>query len=168
MNNRIRRSGNAARSVSRAALIGALYVVLSYISTLVGLSSGVIQLRLSEALMILPVLMPEAIVGLTLGCFISNMLSGCLFLDIIFGTLATLIGAVGAYLLRRLPEGIIWLAALPNVISNALIIPLLLITVYGAEGAYPLIVLSVAIGETVTSLLLGGALYYRMKNINFK
>ena len=85
-------------------MIAAIYVALTFLSALMGLSSGAIQLRLSEAMCLLPLIFPEAIVGLTLGCAIANLVTGCVFWDIVFGSVATLIGALGAYLLRRLPE----------------------------------------------------------------
>ena len=90
--------------LTRGALIAALYVSLTYASSLFGLSSGAIQFRLSEMLCILPVFMPEAVVGLTLGCLIANLLTGAVVWDIIFGSLATLMGAVGARLLSKLPD----------------------------------------------------------------
>ena len=81
-----------------------------------------------------------------------------------FGTFATLIGAVGAYLLRRLPENLIFLTALPTVLSNSIIVPFVLIYAYGAPDAYPYLMLTVAIGELVCALLGGTLLYYALKN----
>ena len=75
-------------------MIAAIYVVLTLLAAMFGLSSGVIQLRLSEALCLLPLIFPEAVVGLTLGCALANLITGCVFWDIIFGSVATLIGAV--------------------------------------------------------------------------
>ena len=92
---------NKARYVASAALIAALYVVLTTISSLMGLSSGVIQVRFSEALTILPAFTPAAIPGLFIGCLISNIIAGGVIWDVIFGSVATLIGAVGTYLLKR-------------------------------------------------------------------
>ena len=89
---------------ARGALIGALYVVLTLVSALFGLSSGVIQFRISEALCVLPIFMPEAIPGLFIGCIVSNLIAGGVFWDIVFGSIATLIGAILARLLRKLPE----------------------------------------------------------------
>ena len=84
---------------TRGALIAAIYVALTAIASAVGLSSGAIQFRISEALCILPIFMPEAVPGLFIGCLISNVLSGCVVWDVIFGSLATLIGASLYYLL---------------------------------------------------------------------
>ena len=93
------------RRVCRGALIGALYVILTMISHVLGLDSGMlpfgIQCRISEALCVLPIFIPEAVVGLTVGCLLSNLLVGGLWQDIVFGTVATLLGALGALLFRR-------------------------------------------------------------------
>ena len=80
------------RAITRGAAVAALYTALTLVSAVFGLSSGVIQLRLSESLCLLPLVMPEAVLGLYVGCIISNLITGCAFWDIIFGSLATLIG----------------------------------------------------------------------------
>ena len=79
-----------------AAVIAALYVVLTYLAAAFNLSSGVIQVRFSEALTILPVFTPAAIPGLFVGCILANALTGAVVIDVICGSIATLIGAVGA------------------------------------------------------------------------
>ena len=76
--------------ICQAAVIAALYVVLTYVFS--AFASGVIQVRVSEALTILPAFTPAAIPGLVIGCLLSNTLTGCVLLDIIFGSVATLIG----------------------------------------------------------------------------
>jgi uncharacterized membrane protein len=96
--------------------------------------------------------MPSSIFGLTVGCFLSNLLVGAHWLDILIGPLATLIGALGTYLLRRIK----WLAPLPAVLSNALIIPFVLSFAYGVEEAIPLLMLTVGIGEVISIYGLGG------------
>ena len=149
--------------LTRGALIAALYVALTYAASLFGLSSGAIQFRISEMLCILPVFMPEAIVGLTIGCFIANLVTGALIWDIIFGTVATLIGAIGARLCTRLPDKLIWLAPIPTVLSNAIIVPFVLIYTYGVNDAYLFLMLTVAIGEFVCAFILGLAFYYSIK-----
>ena len=83
--------------ITHGAVIVAIYGGLTYIVNLLGLANGVIQVRLSEALTILPVFTPAAIPGLVIGCVISNLLTGAVIWDVIFGSLATLIGAVGTY-----------------------------------------------------------------------
>lgn len=139
--------GSATISLVRAAVIAALYVALTYISFFLGLASGVIQFRLSEVLCVLPLFMPEAVVGVTLGCFIANLVTGCAIWDIILGSLATLIGVLGAYALRRVKFS--WVTTLPTILANALIIPFVLMFVYGEEGAYWYFMLTVGIGEVV-------------------
>ena len=153
---------NSTLYLTRGALIAALYVALTYLATLFGLSSGVIQFRFSEALCILPIFMPEAIVGLTVGCLISNILAGCVVWDVIFGTLATLIGAIGARLLRRLPRRFIWLSTLPTILANSVIVPFVLLYAYGAAGGYFYFMLTVFIGEAVCAGVLGSILYYTL------
>jgi uncharacterized membrane protein len=150
-------------ALCRGAIIAALYVALTYVSFAFGLASGVIQLRLSEALCILPIFLPEAVFGLTVGCLISNLLMGSALWDIIFGSIATLIGAVCCYLMRRLPEKLKFLATVPTVLANALIIPFVLIYAYGAGDGYLFILMTVSIGEIISAGVLGTALYYGMK-----
>ncbi len=144
-----------ARYIVRGAVVAALYVVLTLLSTLVGLSSGAIQFRFSEALCVLPALMPEAIPGLFVGCMISNLIASGMPLDILCGSLATLIGTVGAYFLRKYK----YLVPLPTVLANVAIIPLLLKYVYDFPGAYWYFVLTIAAGEIVCAYILGVMLY---------
>lgn len=165
MKRNVRRVGTSTRYLTRGALIAALYVGLTYVSTVFGLSSGAIQFRISEALCILPIFMPEAIPGLFIGCIVSNIVSGCAIWDIIFGSIATLIGAVGAYLLRGLPMKLKWVATLPNLVSNMLIVPFVLIYAYGVEGGFLLLSLSVGIGEAVCGVIGGSVLYYSVKDM---
>ena len=75
--------------ITQAAMIAAIYVVLTVFISAFNLASGAIQVRISEALTILPVFTPEAIPGLFLGCLISNLVTGCMPLDVVFGSLAT-------------------------------------------------------------------------------
>lgn len=161
----MKRKHGTALYLTRGAVIAAMYVALTYLSSLVGLSSGAIQFRVSEALCILPVFFPEAILGLTIGCIISNLLTGAVIWDVIFGSLATLLGAIFARLMRKLPQRLIFLATLPTVIANAVIVPFVLIYAYGAEGAYFLFLLSVAIGELVCAAVGGTLLYYSLRKL---
>lgn len=153
---------------AKAAMIAALYTVLTMIATALGLSSGVIQFRISEALCILPIFMPEAIPGLFIGCLISNILSGCVIWDVIFGAVATLIGALGARALRKLPEKLKWIATLPTVLANGIIVPFVLLYAYGAEGSYAFFALTVSIGELVCASVLGSISYYYITKKNAK
>ena len=153
--------------LTRGALIAALYVALTYVAALFGLSSGAIQFRISEALTILPIFLPEAIPGLAIGCLIANLISGSVFWDVVFGTLATLLGALGARLISRMTKKHIWLATLPTVLANALIVPPVLIFAYGVPDAYFYLVLTVGIGEIVCAGILGTALGYSLKKSRF-
>lgn len=153
--------------LTRGALIAALYVALTYVASIFGLSSGVIQFRISEALCILPIFMPEAVMGLFIGCILSNLLTGALLWDIIFGSLATLIGAFFTRMMKPLPEKLKWIATLPPVISNAVIVPFVLIYAYGVPDAYFYLFITVGIGEIVCAAGLGSLLYYTLRKYNF-
>ena len=143
----------------QGAIIAALYVVLTYAAKLFGLDSGVIQVRVSEMLCILPIFTPAAIPGLYLGCLISNLLTGAVWLDIIAGPIATLIGALGTYLLKKYPI----VATLPPVAANALIVPFVLAYGYGIEETIPFMMLTVGIGEVISVCVLGTGLYFSLK-----
>ena len=157
------KSKNSVIYLTRGALIAALYVVLTMLSALVGLSSGVIQFRISEALCILPLFFPEAVPGLFIGCIIANLLSGAFFWDVVFGSLATLLGALGARACIKLPEKLRWLTGVPTVISNSVIVPPVLILVYGATDAYYFITFTVFLGEFVCAGVGGYLLYLMLK-----
>lgn len=142
-----------------AGLIAALYTVLTCIVGAFGLANGAIQLRLSEALCVLPLFTPAAIPGLTIGCLLSNILMSGIWQDVVFGTLATFIGAVGAYALRKLPT----LVPLPTVIANTVIIPLVLAYGYGAEEGLGFLMLTVGIGEVLSAYVAGLLLLFAIK-----
>ena len=148
---------------SRGALIAAMYVVLTLLSSVLGLSSGVIQFRFSEALCILPLFMPEAVPALFIGCLASNLIAGGLVWDVIFGSLATLIGAIGTRALLRLPEKYKWVATIPPILSNMIIVPLILIFAYGVPDSYIFLFVTVGIGEIVCAGFGGTGLYYLLK-----
>ena len=140
------------RFITTAAIIAALYVVFTLLASALGLSSYAIQVRFSAALTILPFFTPAAIPGLYLGCILANTLTpGVIIWDIIFGSFATLIGAVGAYLLRKRP----WLVPIPTIVSNAIIIPFVLKYAYGVELPLPLLILSIFVGEFLSCYVLG-------------
>ena len=86
--------------MTQAAMIAAIYVVLTMIANAMGLASYAIQIRFSEALTILPFFTIAAVPGVTIGCLISNILAGGALPDILFGTIATLLGAIGTYCLQ--------------------------------------------------------------------
>jgi len=137
--------------LTQAAIIAALYVVLTIIANIFGLANYAIQVRFSEALTILPFFTPAAIPGLFIGCLLSNLLTGCLPLDIIFGSLATLLGALGTYALRKQK----WLAPIPPIAANVLIVPFILAYVYQFEGSIPYFMITVGIGEVISCGILG-------------
>ncbi len=144
--------------ITQAAVIAALYVVLTALASALGLSSMAIQVRFSEALTILPYFIPSAIPGVTIGCFLANILTGGAVLDIVFGTLATLIGGVGSYLLRKHK----WLVPLPPIIANVIIVPWVLKTAYGFPDAYWYLMITVGIGEVISCYILGMILLFAL------
>ena len=137
--------------ITQAAMIAALYVVLTLLANALGLANYAIQIRFSEALTILPFFTPAAIPGLTIGCLLSNLLTGCMPLDILFGSLATLLGAIGTYALRRF----LWAAPIPPILANTLIVPFILAYVYQFDGSIPYFMLTVGIGELLSCGVLG-------------
>ncbi len=137
--------------ICHAAMIAALYVVLTLVASSIDLASGNIQVRFSEALTILPFFTPAAIPGLAIGCLISNLITGCVPLDILFGTIATLIGALGSYALRRYK----WLVPLPPILANAIIVPWVLRLGYGMSLPIPFMMLTVGAGEIISCYVLG-------------
>lgn len=158
----------------QAAMIAAIYVVLTFIANAFGLANYAVQVRFSEALTILPFFTPAAIPGLFIGCLLSNILTGCALPDIIFGSLATLIGAFGTYALQRWK----WCAPVCPIIANTVIVPLVLIYGYGLmiEGlsvlqCFGYYCLTVGAGEVISCGILGMILLFSLqkyKNIIFK
>ena len=138
----------------QAAAIAAVYVVLT--TVFAAFSFGEVQVRISEALTILPAFTPAAIPGLFVGCIISNFLGGAILMDVIFGSIATLIGAVFTYKLRVSSK---WLAPLPPIVANALIVPFTLFYGYGVNLPIPFMMLTVGIGEVISCGVLGMILY---------
>lgn len=169
---------NSALFITKAALIAALYFALSMLSNAIGLCSGVIQCRISEALTILPAFMIEAIPGLAIGCLLTNIITSATVWDIVFGTAATLLGAVGTWLIGRLVRrkalsssvntetagGILSIViltamfAFPPILANALIIPPILKFALGVPDAYWFIFVTVTAGEIIACGIFGGIL----------
>lgn len=139
------------KNLTHSALIAALYVVFTYAANIFGLASGAVQIRISEALTILPVFTPAAIPGLFIGCVTANFLTGSTALDVIFGSLATLIGALGTYFFRNKSK---YLAPLPPILANMIIVPCVLIYA-GIPGAWWYFALTVGIGEIISCGVLG-------------
>lgn len=144
--------------LSQAAMIAAIYVVLTYVFA--PFSFGEIQIRIAEALTILPVFTPSAVPGLFIGCLIGNILGGAILPDIIFGSLATLAGAFFTYkLCNHRPI----LAPLPPIIANTLIVPFVLRFGYGVALPIPFMMLTVGAGEILSCGILGMILYLALK-----
>ncbi len=135
--------------VVQAAFIAAIYVVLTFVFA--PLSFGEVQVRFAEALTVLPYFTPAAIPGLFAGCLIGNMAGGAIPLDIVFGSVATLLGACGSYALRRQK----YLVPLPPILANTLIVPFVLFYGYGVPLPVPFMMLTVGLGEAVSCYLLG-------------
>ena len=133
-----------------AAVIGALYAAVTLL--LAPISYGNLQCRVSEALCILPWFFPETAWGLFAGCLLANLLGGNGPLDIVFGSLATLIGAVGTRMMRKKYSMWAWI---PPVLSNAIIVPFVLIHVYGVTDAWWFLFLTVGAGELISCGLIG-------------
>ncbi len=140
--------------LTQAAMIAAIYVVLTYVFA--PFSFGEVQIRISEALTILPLFTPAAIPGLFVGCLVGNILGGAILPDIIFGSIATLIGAIGTYMLRQKKPVF---GTLPPIIANIVIVPFVLRYGYGVALPIPFMMLTVGIGEVASCLVLGLVLY---------
>ncbi len=166
------------KDLTRGGAIAALYVVLTLVAHAFGLDSKSIQFRLSEALTILPVFTFAAVPGLTVGCVLANLIAGCVPWDVVLGSVATLLGAIGTWLLRKKPK----IAWLPPVLSNMFIIPIVIIFFYPIEpivisipftdivlnlagDSYLVNMITVGIGEVVCCGILGMLLYKALKKV---
>lgn len=145
-----------------AAIIAALYVALTFVAMAMGLDKNAIQVRFSEALIVFAYFTPAAIPGLYIGCLLANILTGCAALDIALGPIATLIGAIGAYLIGRMKNEKIsrFLCTVPNVVANTVIVSFICLICYTAPEARSastlgFYVVTVALGEIISSGILG-------------
>lgn len=150
--------------LTQAAMIAAIYVVLTYVFA--AFSFGEVQVRISEALTILPVFTPAAVPGLFVGCLVGNILGGAILPDIICGSIATLIGAWGtwklrSYLIGRQKSPLY--AVIPPIAANAVIVPFVLRYGYGVALPIPFMMLTVGIGELISCGVLGILLYHGLK-----
>ncbi|MCR4804341.1 MAG: QueT transporter family protein [Clostridia bacterium] len=144
--------------LAQAGMIAAIYVALTV--AFAAFSFGEVQVRLAEALTILPVFTPAAVPSLFVGCLLGNILGGAVLPDIIFGSLATLLGAIGTRLLRdRSP----YLAPLPPIAANTIIVPWVLKYAYGFELPIPVMMISVGVGEVLSCGVLGLILYFALR-----
>ncbi|MBR1441480.1 MAG: QueT transporter family protein [Lachnospiraceae bacterium] len=166
--------------LTQAAMIAALYVVLTYLANALGLASQAIQVRFSEALTILPAFTGAAVPGLFIGCILANILTNCAPWDVVFGSIATLLGALGTYFIahptkaKRAAEEITaigkrrWLLPLPPIVANTLIVPFVLAYVYRMEGTIPYFMLTVGIGEVISCYVLGLILFFGLYPIRHR
>jgi len=136
--------------VAQTAIIAAIYVVITVLFSYI--SFGVFQVRISEALTLLPVLTPAAIPGLFIGAFLGNILGTGNVIDMVFGSLATLIAAILTYRIRNKSR---WLAPLPPILVNALIIPFVIRYGYGILVPIPILMLTVGAGQVIACGVLG-------------
>ncbi len=143
--------------IAQAALIGAIYVVVTLLFAPFGF--GGVQVRISEALTILPFFTPAAIPGLFVGCLIANLLGGAIPVDVVFGSLATLVGALGSYALRKR----MWLVPVPPIVANTLVVPLVLYYGYGENLPIWLMRLTVGAGEILSCGVLGMVLLFALR-----
>ncbi|MBQ9589366.1 MAG: QueT transporter family protein [Butyrivibrio sp.] len=151
--------------ITQAAAIAALYVVLTLLANAFGLANYAIQVRFSEALTILPYFTPAAIPGLFIGCILSNTLTGCMLLDTVFGSLATLIGAVCTYFIGRKVNNQTlakWLSPVPPIVANMIVVPQVLSKVYQIPGSILYFTLTVGAGEIISCGILGMILLFAL------
>ena len=151
----------SVRRLVRCAVIAAVYVVVCLV--LAPFSYGAVQVRVAEALCLLPVFGAEYIVGVTLGCFLANLL-GSTIVDVVFGTLATLLACLVTYKLRDIRvKGLAIPASLPPVVFNMIIVGAFEITFFFSDGAPTAMLavfnaVTVGIGELISCTILGVAL----------
>ena len=145
--------------ITEGAAIAAIYVVLTWISNIFGLARGAIQFPLSESLYAVAIFSPPAVLGVFVGCILSNILFGFGLYDIIFGSIATLIGAFFTYKLRKRP----YLALIPPILSNTIIIPFVLRFTGASNDALWILAGTIFIGEFVTCGILGAILYQTLE-----
>ena len=147
------RNQSTTGRITQGAAIAAVYVALTMI--VAPIAFGPVQFRISEALCVLPYFLPSAVPGVTVGCFLANLLCGAAPLDVVFGSIATLIGAVGSYYLGKKNK---WLVCLPPILSNTIIVPWVLRYAYGSKDLIPYAMLTVGIGEILAIGVLGNLL----------
>lgn len=135
------------------AMIAAIYVVLTFVFA--PISFGEVQIRIAEMLTVLPIFTPAAIPGLFVGCLIGNIMGGAVVPDMIFGSLATLIGALGTYQLRKTKTLI---AVIPPIAANICVVPFVLRYAYGILLPIPFLMVTVGIGEVISCAVLGTVL----------
>lgn len=150
--------------LTKAAVIAAAYAVLTLLGAALNLSYGGVQFRFAEALCILPVFVPAAVPGLTVGCFLANILSSVSPLDMVFGTLATLLAALASRALGNVRiKSYPFCSLLMPVLFNGAIVGAEIAFFTAGESfftAYAVNALTVSLGEAAVTFTLGSLLYY--------
>ena len=144
------------RYITQAAMIAAIYVVLVFVFNY--WSFGVVQFRIAEALTVLPYFTSAAIPGLFAGCILANVTGGAVLEDIVFGSMATLIGAIGSRLLKRWK----WAVPIPPILANTVIVPFVLKFGYGAPEGIPYMMATVGLGEIIVCYCCGMILLFAL------
>lgn len=166
-----RKSNKRVMQITLSAMIAALYVILTLFANAMGLANQTIQVRFSEALCALVYFTPAAIPGLTIGCFLANLLIQVPPLDLALGTLATFIGVMSGYLLRRFAQRNKWLVTVPTVLANTAIIPFVIVYGYMDMPDPSLLLINalwIFIGELISATILGTVLIGILKRYNLK
>lgn len=147
----------STKNLALSGIIASLYVILSLVTF--PIASGSLQLRLSEGLTLLPLIMPQAIIGVTVGCLISNILTACLFFDVVFGSLVTLIAGTCTFFVgKSIKNGILksFVGGLFPVVLNAFFLPLIWIKCYGViDYVYPIQALMLLASQSISVYALG-------------
>lgn len=154
--------------MSFAGIIAACYVVLTFVSSMLGLSSGTIQVRFSEGLNTLVCYTGAAVPGLFIGCLVANLFTGGCALDLVFGSLATLIGAFLGRKLSTIENGKYnMLVPIPTILANAIIVPWVLQKGYNVPLEYNYLFITVVVGEVISAGLIGMFVYFSLYRISF-
>ncbi len=148
---------NTTKKITRAGIIAGLYVVLSL--AVFPIASGAIQFRLSEGLTLLPLIYVEAVPAIFVGCMLINLITGCALLDVVFGSLITLVAGVMTLVAGKFIKKV-WLKILVGglfpVLLNAFLLPLIWLVCYGTgEYMYILQVAFLLVGQTVCVYVFG-------------
>ena len=164
MPNFLSKDTTKTKKIVRAGIIGGLYVVLSLLT--LPIASGAIQFRVSEALTLLPLFFVEAIPALFVGCMLSNLISGCMALDIVLGSLITLVASILTFIVGKMLKKS-WLKVLIGglfpVILNALFLPIIWLCYGVPEYTYYLQALFLLISQSLSVYLIGSPMYFTLK-----
>ena len=161
---------STTKIITKCGIFAGLYIVLSLV--VFPLASGVIQIRISEGLTLLPLIFPEAIIGVFIGCFFTNLITGCVILDCIFGSLITLTASVFTYLIGKVIKNF-WLkfiiGGLFPILLNAFLLPVIWLVAYGTgEFVYIVQVAFVLLGQIISVYAFGYPILLATKKINNK